>query len=69
MARWIEQTFRVNEEAEITLFEDSVWIGCPIENDGGGASFKPTTKSDAMAMALSLRLASKRLEKMAEGLP
>ncbi len=61
MARWIKQVLMINEFAEIDLGESDVWITAS-EEVSGGAQFKPTTRDEANAMAIALRLAAKRLE-------
>ena len=67
MARWITQTYNVNEEAEILVGSTEVWIGHP--TDSCGAAFKPINLADAMAMSIALRAAAKRLEEIGKGLP
>lgn len=69
MARWIDQTLHVSDNAEIVLLPDKVII--QIANNlgwDGGATFEPKTREDANAMAIALRLAAKRLEEIGKGL-
>ena len=69
MARWIEQTLHVSEQAEIVLLGDKVIIQLA-NNQGwdGAATFEPKDREDANGMAISLRLAAKRLEEIGKGL-
>ena len=69
MARWIDQTLRVDQDAQIILLSDRVIIEVG-DNQGwdGFATFKPKSPDDAMAMGISLRLAAKRLEDIGKGL-
>lgn len=71
MARWIEQRLRINDQAQIDLMEDQVWIGSaddPKESSGCEAQFKPATREDANAMSIALKMAAKRLEDIGKGL-
>ena len=70
MARWIDQTLHVNDDAEVSLLGDAVWIGKAEVEDRlpQPALFAPTTREDANAMAISLRMAAKRLEEIGKGL-
>lgn len=60
MARWITQTFTIDNNAEIVLHEDYVVISDPRELPS--AIFKPKDLQDAMGMSIALRAAAKRLE-------
>ena len=69
MAQWINQTLHVNESAEIILFGDQVFIGSPDgENPAYGATFCPTTREQANAMSVVLKMAAKRLEDIGKGM-
>jgi len=66
MARWITQTFSIDENAEIQLCGDMVNIS---DSSGCGlAVFKPKNLQDAMGMSIALRAAAKRLEDIGKGL-
>lgn len=69
MARWIDQTLHVSQDAEIVLKAGSVVIQIA-DNQGwdGFATFYPKSREDAQSMALSLRLAAKHLEEVGKGL-
>ena len=69
MARWIDQTLHVSDEAEIVLKAGSVVIQIA-DNQGwdGAATFIPSSFEDAVTMALSLRLAAKHLEEIGKGM-
>lgn len=69
MARWIDQTLHVSNNAEIVLRSGSVVIQIA-DNQGwdGYATFQPKTREDAASMALSLRLAAKHLEEVGKGI-
>lgn len=67
MARWIKQVLMVNEFAQIDLGDVDVWVGASDEVSGA-AQFKPTCRDEANAMAISLRLAAKRLEDIGKGM-
>ena len=66
MARWITQTYKVNQDCEIEVSEADVWIGHP--NQPAGALFAPKDHQDAMAMSIALRAAAKRLEEIGKAL-
>lgn len=66
MARWITQTYKVNQDCEIEVAEGGVWIGHP--EHPAGATFAPKDLQDAMAMSIALRAAAKRLEDIGKGL-
>lgn len=69
MARWIEQTLRVNDSATIVIQEDGVWIAQGLgESAYSPARFIPTSRDDANGMAIALRLAAKRLEDIGKGM-
>ncbi len=68
MAQWIRQTLHVDDHAEIVLGEIGVWIGNSDPEQEGPAEFKPRTREEANGMAISLRLAAKRLEEIGKGL-
>ena len=70
MPRWIDQTLKVNEEVQIDLNHDSVWIG---GQDGGScescpALFTPGTREEANRMSIALKMAAKRLEDIGKDL-
>ena len=69
MARWIDQTLHVSDQAEIILKSESVVIQIA-DNQGwdGRATFEPESQEDATTMALSLRLAAKHLEEIGKDL-
>lgn len=69
MARWINQTLHVSDDAEIVLKADSVIVQTA-DNQGwdGYATFQPKTREDAVSMALSLRLAAKHIEEIGKAL-
>lgn len=69
MARWINQTLHVSQDAEIVLKENSVVVQIA-DNQGwdGFATFDPSSREEAATMALSLRLAAKHLEEIGKGL-
>jgi hypothetical protein len=65
MARWIPQTFHVSDKAEIVLLDGSVIIQIADNQGWGGAAvFEPKDREEANSMAISLRLAAKRLEEI-----
>ena len=60
MARWITQTYRIDELSEIEISESGVVIS---DRSGlGFATFEPKDLQDAMGMSIALRAAAKRLE-------
>lgn len=65
MALWITQTLDVNARARIILESNFVAIG---DTRDGGAIFMPTTREEANAQAIALRLAAKRVEEIGKGL-
>ena len=67
MALWIPQTLHVSEFAEINLGQETVYI-CAGKGSDEGAEFNPKSREEANAMAISLRLAAKRLEEIGKGL-
>ncbi len=70
MPRWIQQTLRLDDHAQIDLWEDQVWIGIPDDpdNGSGAAQFMPKTRDDANRMSIALKMAAKRLEDIGRGL-
>ena len=68
MARWIDQTLHISEDAEIVLKADAVIVQIA-NNQGwdGYATFQPSNWEDATSMALALRLAAKHLEGLWKG--
>lgn len=60
MARWITQTFSIDENSEIEIGEHYITIGNP--NTRGFALFDPKNLQDAMGMSIALRAAAKRIE-------
>lgn len=66
MARWITQTYKVNDDAEIEVGAGEVWVGHPTHP--AGAIFKPKDLADAMAMSIALRAAAKRLEEIGKAI-
>lgn len=72
MAQWLDQTLNISQDFRIELKADSIWIGCnglQLRPHGYAAKLCPSTKDEAVKMAIALRLAYKRMEKMAEDLP
>ena len=70
MPRWIDQTLKVNEEVQIDLNHDSVWIGGQDDTnfEGDPAIFMPKTRDEANCMSIALKMAAKRLEEIGKGL-
>lgn len=60
MARWITQTYSIDEYSEIEVAEDCVVVSRPGGKDF--ALFRPKDLQDAMGMSIALRAAAKRLE-------
>ncbi len=69
MAKWIDQTLHVSQDAEIVLCGDRVIIQIADNQGWGGfARFIPEDWEQAAQMALALRLAAKHLEEIGKGL-
>ena len=68
MALWINQTLHVSSKATIVLEGGCVYIHGDEEDGPGGAFFEPSSRDEANAMAISLRLAAKRLEDIGKGM-
>ena len=65
MARWISQNLNINARAQINLEAQFVTVG---DLKNGPAVFMPETRDEAEGMAISLRLAAKRLEEIGKGM-
>lgn len=64
MARWIDQTLKINQDAEIALKERVVYIYDPKYERG--VCLDPVSPDDAFAMCIALKLAAKRLQDIGE---
>lgn len=71
MARWIDQTLKLDASVQIDLTSDYVWIGSPEDPDvlPGPAMFHPASREEANRMSIALKMAAKRLEDIGKGLP
>ena len=68
MASWIRQTLTVNESTDVSLESNgiSIYWFCP-EGDDFHIDFYPCCREEANRMAISLKLAAKRLEEVGKG--
>lgn len=66
MARWITQTYSIDEHSQIEIGEECVIVSSP--NGQDFALFRPKDLQDAMGMSIALRAAAKRLEDIGKNL-
>lgn len=72
MGLWINQTLKLDDQAEIELRADLVSIGAVHDPDREpyqpAAVFFPTSRAHANQMSVALKMAAKRLEDIGKGM-